>query len=229
MIEIIESMLSNVWYVFNSLQPLLTFMIGLGTLIAVIYGFNRYNDHSRKLEEINIFKEVREQYKAYEIHIRTEEFVSRYSQNFVELLYAYFDYMGRRHRKDFGGFSSNPAKKIESKEFRDKLTDMLKSLVQLLYFSTKVNQFIKDFNISENDCDRKYYSLFIEDMYRIDWYANQFIEHIEALGDKDKINVNACFDFEIIEFSKGLISNYKKLIDSCEHYRNNTGFAKFDS
>ncbi len=229
MIEIIESMLSNVWYVFSGIEPFLTFLVGLGTLIAVIYGFSKYNAHTRKLEQINIFSEVRKQYEAYEIHKKTDDFVIRFSQRFGSLLDAYFDYMGRRYRKGFYGFDSNPAKNIEKECFRDELTNMLKSLHRLLYFSTKVIQFIKDFNIPEKDSDLKYYSLFIEDMYRIDKYANQFIEHIEALGDKDKINVNACFDFEIIEFSKGLISNYNKLIDSCEHYRNNTGFAKFDS
>jgi len=215
MIETAEWMLSNVWFVFNSLQPLLTFLIGLGTLIAVIYGFSRYNDHSRKLEAINIYKMMKDQFDKYHMNAHVNKFQIQCSEIFKERVQRYLSEIGNTQ-------DNKVIQKAESINTKDKdeynLSMLLDVIMQIMIDFSSIRQFIKDFDIDSIDKEQKYYSIFIKDLLNIDSEIQWWIGEIEKLNKKVQTRSTMYYLFANKRISASLINNYKELSVKCHQY-----------
>ena len=223
--EMIQSMLSNIWYIFSSIEPLLTVLISLGTLLAVIFGFSKFNEHTRKLEGVQTYKEFKEIYEKFKLRLNIDSYIEKYKNTHHQLHRIYID-QDKTHKYREHQPSEESKRELAKNGFDEIVLAFLNDTIELLETINKVWSLMTIFDLQNN---QKIISIIYEDIVVIDEFMydtlKMQLEH-QSIKNYDNSSAKICgkicefpaisqYKFEGLVFDKYKISRYFKLAKKC--------------
>ncbi len=202
---IAELMSSMLWFIIK-LEPLITILISIATLVAVMYGFHKYNEHSKSLEKIQKYSELRQHYENLDIHNKIKSLFDSYDKNASKYIGLYSCYIQCPKNE----FTDDEIQILDSKNFKD----FLGSLREILHLYNDFLEFTNCFEIESN----VYRRLIYPDIIDLRDYMDGIGEYLKPLKRSEE-GSTIIYGFELVSFEKSLTINYFNLLDvSVKHY-----------